>query len=69
MKYIGIRGQMAAYDTPYNGIDDLMTNQDVNFEELREKYSKYNKFEKMIECIKNLPKPKNITKKILIHII
>ena len=63
MKYIEIRGQMAAYDTPYNGIDDLMTNQDVNFEELREKYSKYNKFEKMIECIKNLPKPKNITKK------
>lgn len=62
MKYVGIRGQMAAYDTPYNGINDLMTNQEVNFEELKEKYEKYSKFVKMMECIENLPKPKNIAK-------
>ena len=62
MKYIGIRNQMAAYDTSYNGINDLMTKQDLKFEELKEKYEKYSKINKMLECIENLPKPKNIAK-------
>ena len=36
MKYKEIRYQMAAYDTPYNGIDDLMCNYQVDFEEIKE---------------------------------
>lgn len=63
MKYVGIRNQMAAYDTPYNGIDDLMSVKNLDFDSLKEKYNKYDKFEKMVECIQNIPNPKNIIKR------
>jgi len=62
MKYKEIRYQMAAYDTPYNGIDDLMCNYQVDFEEIKEKYQKYGKIGKLMECIENIPKPKNVKK-------
>jgi len=62
MKYKEIRQQMAAYDTPYNGTDDLICKQDLDFDQLSEKYDKYDKFSKLVNCIKNIPKPVNVPK-------
>ena len=62
LKFREVRNQMIAYDSGYNGIDDLMSNKKINFEELKEKYKRFYKFNDFVSCFINLPDPKNVPK-------
>ena len=53
---------MVAYDSGYSGKDDLLSNKNVNFEDLKEKYKRFIKFDNFVSCLINLPDPVNVPK-------
>ena len=59
LKYKEIRDQFFAYDTGYNGVDDLMVEK-VNYDELKEKYDGKYDLENIFVCLRNLEKPSNV---------
>ena len=59
LKYKEIREQFFAFDTEYNGVNDLMVEK-VNYEEIKEKYKDKHELEKIFVCLRNLEKPTNV---------
>ena len=59
LKYKEIRDQFFAYDSGYNGVDDLMVEK-VNYDELKEKYEGKYDLENIFVCLRNLEKPSNV---------
>ena len=62
LKFREIREQFFAYDTKYNGVDDLMVNTSVDYEAIQEKYKGRHNLDKVFTCLRNLVKPTNVTK-------
>ena len=62
LKYKQIREQFFAYDTCYNGVDDLMVDTSVDYEKLKEKYQEKYDIERIGTCLRNLAQPVNVSK-------
>lgn len=60
LKFREIRDQFVAFDTPYNGVDDLMVNRDIEFEKIKEKYCDKYSLDRIFNCIKSVEPPKNV---------
>ena len=62
LKFREIREQFFAYDTKYNGVDDLMVNTSINYEDLKKKYENKHNLNIIFTCLRNLEKPTNVIK-------
>ena len=62
LKFREIRPQFFPQKTDYTGVDELMVNKDINYQELKEKYSESFDLEKIFVCLRTLEKPQNVIK-------
>ena len=62
LKFREIREQFFAYDTEYDGINDLIVDSSVDYDSIQKKYEGRHSLNKIFTCLRNLVKPTNVTK-------
>ena len=60
--YKSVRGQLCPYITQYNGIEDLKVNKEIDYENVKNKYLKLDKFTFFLNKLHCLSDPENIKK-------
>lgn len=60
LKYKEIRCQFCAFDTKYDGINDLFINKEVDYKELENKYENKYDLQNIFTCLRTTEKPSNI---------